>query len=108
MFGDMQLVARNRMFDDDDDDSSSSGGGVGLADRERPEEGYRREYPNKLFVQETLAAFPDAGIADVEQARVCVHPTPLHTPTPLTPGDASLTPRISTIRQERQARSWQL
>mmetsp|Transcript_948 Transcript_948/g.2896 ORF Transcript_948/g.2896 Transcript_948/m.2896 type:complete len:272 (-) Transcript_948:843-1658(-) len=64
-----KLVARNRMFDDDDDDSSSSGGGVGLADRERPEEGYRREYPNKLFVQETLAAFPDAGIADVEQAR---------------------------------------
>lgn len=34
------------------------------------EEEYIREYPNKRYIEETLAEFPDAGVASVEQARV--------------------------------------
>ncbi len=66
----MQVAPRARLFDDDDDDDDV--GGVATRDTEddTPREEYRREYPNKLFVQETLEAFPDAGVADVEQARV--------------------------------------
>ncbi len=29
-----------------------------------------REWPDREFIAETLAAFPDAGVANVEQARV--------------------------------------
>lgn len=61
-----------QMFDGDGEDDS--GGGVATLDAEessRPSgEEYRREYPNKKFVAETLEAFPEAGVADVEQARV--------------------------------------
>ena len=40
---------------------------------------YRREYPDPEFITEVREAFPDAAIADVEQARVIQ--TPPHTPT---------------------------
>lgn len=58
------------LFDDDEDTS----GGVATLDAEDEEAGqrkeeYLREWPNKLFVAETLEAFPDAAVADVEQAR---------------------------------------
>ena len=68
----LQLVrAGPRMFDDDEDEGDSAvatlegGEGSGAGEEE-----YRAEYPNKLFVQETLEAFPDAAVATVEQARV--------------------------------------
>lgn len=67
-----KVVRRSQMFDGDGEDDS--GGGVATLDAEessRPSgEEYRREYPNKKFVAETLEAFPEAGVADVEQARV--------------------------------------
>lgn len=33
-----------------------------------------REWPDREFIAETLAAFPDAGVANVEQARCLVSP----------------------------------
>lgn len=38
-------------------------------DEESEEQGMIREWPNKEFIAETLAAFPDAGVANVEEAR---------------------------------------
>lgn len=58
------------MFEDDDDDDYSGGTAVAQEERPDPQNEYRREYPNPKFVQETLESFPDAGVADVEQARV--------------------------------------
>lgn len=64
------VVAHARMFEDDEDDDEYSGG-VAVAEEERPDpqNEYVREYPNRLFIEETLKEFPEAGVADVEQAR---------------------------------------
>ncbi len=62
------------LFDDDEEASggvATLDGGDDAEGGERKEE-YLREWPNKLFVAETLEAFPDAAVADVEQARVSV------------------------------------
>lgn len=66
------MVAHARMFDDDDDDDYSGGVAVAEEEEERPDPNneYVRQYPNRLFVEETLKEFPEAGVADVEQARV--------------------------------------
>ena len=57
------------MFGNDDDDDTGSG--VATMEREERKEEYIAQWPNKQYIAETLEQFPDAGIASVEQARVC-------------------------------------
>lgn len=38
---------------------------------------FEREWPDKQFVKEVEEAFPDQGIANVEEARVCLPQTAL-------------------------------
>ena len=66
----MQIThAGNSMFGADDDDDTGSG--VATMEREERKEEYIAQWPNKQYIAETLEQFPDAGIASVEQARVC-------------------------------------
>jgi rhodanese-related sulfurtransferase len=56
------------LFDEDDSSVATLDGGDDV-EGERKEE-YFREWPNKQFIAETLEQFPEAAVADVEQARV--------------------------------------
>jgi hypothetical protein len=70
--------AGNSMFGGDDDDDDS---GVATMEREERKEEYIAQWPNKQYIAETLKQFPDAGIASVEQARVCSRRQPGRPPS---------------------------
>jgi hypothetical protein len=60
-------VAEDVYEDVTDDDSDED-------EEEREPRPMIREWPDPQFIEETLAAFPSKAIADVEEARVSIHP----------------------------------